>query len=62
MLETLEIFPDELNGATCAGIDALMIDDVDGSSVDMLRVGFVGWRGPSGESMAEINRYVRETT
>jgi putative hydrolase of the HAD superfamily len=72
VLETLEITPsdalfvgdggsDELNGATRAGIDALMIDDVDGSGVDMLRVGFVEWGGPSVKSMADITRYIRES-
>ena len=70
VLESLEISPadalfvgdggsDELNGATRAGIDALMIDDVDGSGVDMLRVGFVEWNGPAVNSMADITRYVR---
>jgi len=52
---------DELNGATRTGIYALMIDDIDGSGVDMLRVGFVEWNGPAVKTMADIARYVRES-
>lgn len=50
---------DELNGAIRCGIDALMIDDVDPSNDETLRVGVTGWDGPRVTGIGDVTEYVR---